>query len=85
MDGIYSVDSLSMVFGHTEAIRTLRSFAEQVNSGTRRRPMMLHGPSGTGKTTVAHLIAGEYNWNVVELNASDYRDRETIERRLISA
>ncbi|MDE1868827.1 MAG: replication factor C large subunit [Candidatus Micrarchaeota archaeon] len=85
LDEIYRIDSLAMILGNTEALRTLRTFAQEVNSGTKRRPIMIHGPSGIGKTIAAHLLADEYKWNVVELNASDYRDKETIEKRLISA
>lgn len=85
LQDIYRLDSLSMIQGNSEAVRSLRTFAEEVNSGARRRPIMIHGPSGIGKTAAAHLLASEYKWNVVELNSSDYRDKETIERRLGSA
>lgn len=35
--------------------------------------MLFIGPAGTGKTTMAHVIANELGWAIVELNASDER------------
>jgi replication factor C large subunit len=82
---LYSVESLDDILGNEHAIAKMRGFCKDVNRGTSRTPLMLFGQSGIGKSASVHLLAKENDWNVVELNASDYRDRETIERRLMSA
>ncbi len=84
-DNLYMPASLDRIVGHPGLAQRLRIFANDIDKGVARTPLMLYGPSGTGKSVCAHLLAAERGWNVVELNASDYRDRETIERRLLSA
>ena len=82
---VYRVNALDEMIGNEESIKKLTHFANEVENGSRRTPLLVFGPSGVGKTTAIHLLAEEKGWNVVELNASDYRDKETIEKRLISA
>jgi replication factor C large subunit len=82
---LYDVESLDQVFGNEHQIMRLRNFAKETNKGKPQTPLMMYGPTGTGKSISASLLAKENGWNVVELNASDYRDRESIERRLLSA
>jgi replication factor C large subunit len=82
---LYNVGSLDEIIGNENQVSRLREFARDINKGNKKMPLLIFGPSGVGKTAAAHLIAKENGWNVVELNASDYRDKETIETRLISA
>ena len=82
---LYSVDSLDGVLGNEHQIAKLRSFASAINKGRACTPLLIYGPTGTGKSLSASLLAKENGWNMVELNASDYRDRETIESRMLSA
>jgi replication factor C large subunit len=84
-DNLYMPESLDKIVGNPGVVARLRLFANDTDRGVARTPLMLSGPSGVGKSVSAHLLATERGWNVVELNASDYRDKETIERRLLSA
>lgn len=81
----YAVKSMRDVVGNSDAVRKMIAFAMDVNTGKKRIPLLVHGPSGVGKTAAVNALAREFNWNPVELNASDYRDKETIEGRLLSA
>ena len=40
-------------------------------------PLLLIGPAGTGKTTIAHIIADEF-FEYIELNASDKRSHDLL-------
>ncbi len=82
---LYDVESLDHVLGNEHAVKRMRDFCGEVNRGSGRSPLLIFGPPGTGKTAAVHLLAKEFGWNIIELNASDYRDRETIESRLLSA
>jgi replication factor C large subunit len=45
-----------------------------------RKPLLLGGPPGTGKTSMALALASTYGWEAVELNASDQRSWQIINR-----
>ena len=46
------------------------------------KPLLLIGPPGTGKTTAVHALARQFDYDLVEMNASDARNREGIEARI---
>src|SRR2546422_4212232 len=46
------------------------------------RAALLIGPPGTGKTTLVHLFAAQNGINLLELNASDARTKEALQRRM---
>ena len=46
------------------------------------RFLLLHGKPGIGKTTLAHIIFNEYNYDIVEINASEQRSKKKIHERI---
>ncbi|MCL5430303.1 MAG: replication factor C large subunit [Candidatus Marsarchaeota archaeon] len=77
--------TLEYIVGNELAIRDIARYASDISNGIAKKPILISGPSGTGKTMAANAVADDNNWNIVELNASDYRDKESIEKVLISA
>jgi replication factor C large subunit len=47
-----------------------------------RKAALLVGPPGTGKTTFVNLLARANGMNLVDLNASDVRTKEKLQRRM---
>jgi len=47
-----------------------------------RKPVIISGPAGCGKTTLAHLLAKDINYEILEINASEDRNRNKIEEIL---
>jgi len=49
------------------------------------KALLLYGPPGTGKTALVEAYASEKNFNVIELNASDYRSADQIKETIGSS
>lgn len=47
-----------------------------------KKILMLAGPPGLGKTTLAHVCALQAGYEVMEINASDERSREVVKTRI---
>jgi len=62
------------------AINELRLWLRTWEKGIpERRAVFLHGPPGTGKTSSVHVLAEELGFDLLEINASDYRTRTRME------
>ncbi|MEM3476804.1 MAG: replication factor C large subunit [Candidatus Micrarchaeaceae archaeon] len=76
---------LADILGNSLAINALIEFAREVKKGKLPMPLLIFGPPGTGKTAAVLALAKEYDWNIIEFNASDYRDSETLKNKLVPA
>lgn len=72
----YRPNSLAEIKGQDEAIFKLKEFLK--NFGKKKSAIILHGPPGTGKTSIAHALAKENNFEIFELNASDLRNKSKL-------
>ncbi len=71
------------VIGQEAAVKQLRSFLEGYRRG--QKPLLLHGPPGTGKTAAVHAVTSDLGLEVVELNASDARNKGAVDSLLGAA
>lgn len=77
----YRPVTLDDVVGHKKVIDDLRKWGEQWEFGVpSKKAVVLHGQAGIGKTSSAHALAADMNWEVIELNASDQRTAGVIEK-----
>lgn len=72
--------------GNEKARRSIRKWLGSWESGRPKKPgLMLVGPPGVGKTSIARAIANDMDWDVVELNASDARNAAAIRKAATNA
>ena len=67
--------------GQDEAILKIKEFIDNFPN-TKRKAIVLHGPPGVGKTTLAHVAAQETQSEIFELNASDFRNKNQLQEKL---
>lgn len=58
---------------------------EEEGEFAHRKVLMLTGPPGLGKTTLAHVCAQQAGYEVLEINASDERSRDVVKGRIRDA
>jgi AAA ATPase containing von Willebrand factor type A (vWA) domain len=69
---------LADILGNNAAVKQMNDWAARWTPDSR--PLLLTGKPGIGKTSAALALARDYNWEVLELNASDARTKTIIER-----
>ncbi|MXR41564.1 replication factor C large subunit [Halobaculum sp. WSA2] len=74
----YRPSSLSELRGNDKAVKGVREWADTWDD--HREALVVHGSPGVGKTSAAHALAADMGWETVELNASDQRTADVIER-----
>jgi len=71
----YRPKSLSQITGQREALRILLQFAR----ARSKRAALIYGPVGVGKTASIYALAQDFNLELVELNAGDFRNKKNID------
>ena len=78
----YAPQSLADVVGNGKIKDQIETWASRWLAGEAQKPLLLVGPPGVGKTTIAHLVGKEYFSETIEVNASDKRsydlDRKSV-------
>ncbi|KAG1814886.1 P-loop containing nucleoside triphosphate hydrolase protein [Suillus variegatus] len=75
------------VFGKKKSKKRLREDDENYNPDDeyhrpREKLLLISGPPGLGKTTLAHVVAKQAGYEVMEINASDARSAQVIDERI---
>jgi chromosome transmission fidelity protein 18 len=75
-----------LVFPHTAKNKSVRRHGQQNQQQEEEKPhrkiLMLTGPPGLGKTTLAHVCAKQAGYEVMEINASDDRSKDVVKGRI---
>ena len=67
---------ISDMVGNEESRAAIMEWFAKWKKGTK--PLLLVGPPGIGKTTMAYLVAKQFGYDMIGLNASDVRSKSRI-------
>lgn len=73
----YAPEKISEVIGQNLATRQIMDFLADFKN-KKKKALILYGPSGVGKTISVYCAAKQINYEIIELNASDFRNKEKI-------
>jgi len=76
----YRPQSIADMVGNEEARTAFVEWFAKWKKGTK--PLLLVGPPGIGKTTLANLASKQFGYDMIDLNASDIRNKQRIQEML---
>ena len=76
---IYRPKVLEEIKGQDQAVLKIKQFLKEF---PKKKAMLLNGPPGVGKTTLVQAIANSTSAEIFEINASDFRNKESLNERL---
>jgi len=72
----YRPQIISDMIGNEESRAAILEWFAKWKKGTK--PLLLVGPPGIGKTTISYLVAKQFGYDMIGLNASDVRSKSRI-------
>ncbi|GIU68944.1 MAG: ATPase AAA [Candidatus Woesearchaeota archaeon] len=80
----YAPNNTSEIVGQDEQLRIIKKSISEYKKN-KKKAILIYGPSGTGKTSTIYALAKELDLEIIEVNASDSRNAESLENRIVPA
>ncbi len=74
----YKPKTLKEIYGQDGSLEELRKFI------LKKEPVLIYGKTGVGKTASVYALAKELDYEILEVNASDLRNKEQIQNVVIN-
>ncbi len=78
----YAPKKLGEIIGNSDKIEVIKQWLLQWLSAKARKPLLIYGPPGVGKSSVAYALKQEFDLDLIEMNASELRNKNRVERVL---
>ena len=76
----YRPQCMTELVGNEDSRKLFVEWFQKWRKGTK--PLLIVGPPGTGKTTLANLASRDFGYDMIGLNASDVRNKKNIQEIL---
>ena len=73
----YEPKTTKDIVGQDIAISKLKDYVKNYST-QRKKAALLYGETGNGKTISCHALANELGYEIIEVNASDFRNKDKI-------
>ncbi len=77
----YRPQKLKDIVGQDSAMQELLKWIKNFKK-EKHRAIILHGPAGNGKTALATALANELSYELIQMNASDFRTEKAIMEKI---
>jgi replication factor C large subunit len=81
----YKPKNTSEIVGQEEQLKDIKKGIFEYNKKKTKKALLVYGPSGTGKTSTIHALAKELDLEIIEVNASDSRNTDSLEQKILPA
>ena len=81
----YAPKSIDDMIGNDEQRERVKRWLLNWFAGERRRAFLVYGPPGVGKTSMAYALKQQYDLELIEMNASELRNKARVEHVVKSA
>jgi replication factor C large subunit len=78
----YTPQKIDDITGNDEAREKIKQWVYNWFRGQKKRPLLIWGPPGIGKTGIAYALKSEHDLELIEMGASDIRNKSNVERVL---
>lgn len=75
----YRPRNIDDIVGNGSVIKKCKKFFEKFDPEDKKKALFIHGSPGVGKSTIATLLAIEYGYEPILLNASDTRSKNQLD------
>ncbi len=80
----YAPKSIDEMIGNDDNRETIKRWILNWIAGHKRRPLLIYGPPGVGKTSIAYALMRQYDLEIIEMSSNELRNKKRVEK-VISA
>jgi replication factor C large subunit len=77
----YRPENSSQIQGQNKSVERLKKYIENYKN-EKKKAALIYGPPGCGKTAVVYALSNEFSLEIIEINASDTRNKDAINEKL---
>jgi replication factor C large subunit len=81
----YKPKKTTDIVGQDLQIKDIKKRLDEHSKSKKHKALLIYGPSGTGKTSAMHALADELDLEIIEVNASDTRNADGLEQKILPA